>query len=163
MNNRFPNLGIWQRDWEPPGNLTLEACGIWLQKLHRPGETDSWRTQTKPCAQQDPGERSGDPTRDWPRLACECPGASGGGVCWQWPAAGLEALSAAVYAWDLLKEVDIIFSFYHSLVSGQATGKEHSPTHQHKIGLTTYWAYSPAHQNKTRFPPQSFSPIRKLP
>ena len=27
----------------------------------------------------------------------------------QWPAAGLEALSAAVHAWDLLKEVAIIF------------------------------------------------------
>ena len=27
----------------------------------------------------------------------------------QWPAAGLEALSAAVCAWDLVKEVDIIF------------------------------------------------------
>ena len=27
----------------------------------------------------------------------------------QWPAAGLEALSVAVCAWDLLKEVAIIF------------------------------------------------------
>ena len=26
--NRFPNLGIWQRDWESPGNLTLEAVGF---------------------------------------------------------------------------------------------------------------------------------------
>ena len=36
-------------------------------------EIDSWRTQTKPCVHQDPGERSSDPTRDWPRLACEYP------------------------------------------------------------------------------------------
>ena len=28
---------------------------------------------------------------------------------WWWPAAGLEALSVAVHAWDLLKEVAIIF------------------------------------------------------
>ena len=28
---------------------------------------------------------------------------------WQWPAAGLGALSIAVPAWDLLKEVTIIF------------------------------------------------------
>ena len=28
---------------------------------------------------------------------------------WQWPAAGLRALSVAVHAWELLKEVTIIF------------------------------------------------------
>ena len=28
---------------------------------------------------------------------------------WSWPAAGLGALSIAVHAWDLLKEVTIIF------------------------------------------------------
>ena len=28
--------------------------------------------------------------------------------------------------------------FHHSLVSGQATGREHSPTHQQKIGLKIY-------------------------
>ena len=27
----------------------------------------------------------------------------------QWPASGLEALTAAVHAWDLLKEVTIVF------------------------------------------------------
>ena len=31
--------------------------------LHRTGETDSGRAQTEPCAHQDPGERSSDPTR----------------------------------------------------------------------------------------------------
>ena len=30
-----------------------------------------------------PGEKSSDPTRDWPRLACKCPGVSGGGVGWR--------------------------------------------------------------------------------
>ena len=33
---------------------------------------------------------------------------SGRGVGWWWPAAGLGALSVAVRAWDLLKEVAII-------------------------------------------------------
>ena len=60
------------KDWEPPGNLTLKASGIWLQNFHRTGETDSWRAQTKPCAHQDPGERNNDPTRDWARLSCQC-------------------------------------------------------------------------------------------
>ena len=27
-HNRFPNLGIWQRGWEPPENLTLKAMGF---------------------------------------------------------------------------------------------------------------------------------------
>ena len=40
-------------------------------------ETDFQRAQTKPCAHQDPGERSSDPTGDGARLACECPGGSG--------------------------------------------------------------------------------------
>ena len=30
----------------------------------------------------------------------------------------------------------------HSLVSGQTTGREHSPAHQQKIGLNIYWAWS---------------------
>ena len=28
---------------------------------------------------------------------------------------------------------------HHSLVSGQTTGREHSPTHRQKIGLKIYW------------------------
>ena len=40
-HNRFPNLEIWERDWEPPWNLTLNARGIWLQNFHGTGEKDS--------------------------------------------------------------------------------------------------------------------------
>ena len=73
---------------------------------------------------QDPGKRSSDPTKDWPRLACECPGVSGRGVDWCWTAAGLGPLSVAVDAWDLLK-ITIVFitsttvsvQFSHSVVS----------------------------------------------
>ena len=75
---------------------------------HRTGETESWRAQTKPCVHQDTGGRSSDPTRDWPRLAHECPGVSGIGMGQWWPATGLGELSAAVSA--LLKEVAIIFN-----------------------------------------------------
>ena len=35
---------------------------------------------------------------------------SGRGVGWQWPGEGSRALSVAVPAWDLLKEVAIIFT-----------------------------------------------------
>ena len=89
--------------WRSP--LTAQQS---CHNLHRTGETDSWRAQTKPL-HQDLGEGSSDPTRDSPRLACECPGVSGRGVDQWWPTTGLGALSTAVHAWDLLKEVVIIF------------------------------------------------------
>ena len=107
VHNRFPNLGIQQRDWESPENLTLKASRIWLQNFHRTGETDSWRAQTKPCAHQDPGERSSGPTRDWARLLCECPGVSSRGVGQQWPAVWSGAWNTTVLAKALLKEVTI--------------------------------------------------------
>ena len=52
--NRFPNLGVWQRDWE--------AQEIWLwrpvgfhHRIAQDLETDSWRDQTKPCVCQEKG------------------------------------------------------------------------------------------------------------
>ena len=72
-------------------------------------ETDSWRAHTEHCMHQDTGERSTDPTGDWPRLARECPGVCSRGVGQRWPATGTGALNAAVCAQDILKEVAIIF------------------------------------------------------
>ena len=71
--------------------------------------------------------------RDWPRLACECPGVSSRRVGRQWPAAGSGALNETVQEQDLLKEVAIIFITPNSLVSGQTTGREDSLTLQQKI------------------------------
>ena len=131
VHNRFPNLGIWQRESEPPGNLTLKASGIWLQNSPRTGETDSWRAQH--CAHQDPGERNSDP-RGWARLACECLGVSSWGVgdsgqpqgqghwlqqLWEPRCAGVSPLGGQHYC----------HYPYHYLAWGQTTGREHSPTH----------------------------------
>ena len=77
---------------------------------------------TEPCAPE-PRRKEQSPTGDCPGLTCRCPGVSGGGVGQWWPAAGLEVLSVAVHAWDLLREVTIIliqFSsvlFSHSVLS----------------------------------------------
>ena len=87
---------IWL--WRPVGYRTYTGLG-----------KQTLGAQTKLCVHQDPEERSSDPTRDWPRLACECPRVCGRGVCREWPAAGLGALSVAAHAQDLLKEVAIIF------------------------------------------------------
>ena len=53
----------------------------------------------------------------------ECPGVSGGGMGQWWPAAGLGAPSVAVHAWDLLKEVAIIF-FTSTIVWSQVNNRE---------------------------------------
>ena len=73
---------------------------------------------------------------------------------------GSETLSAAVLTWDLLKEVAIIFITF-TMISGQTTGREHSPSHQQKTGLKIYFN-GPTHQNKTQFSPQSVSSIKKF-
>ena len=85
-----------------------------------------------------PGERNSDPTRDRPRLACECPGVSSRGM--GWPAAESGALCAAVHAQDRLKEVGshCLHYLHHNLLSDQTIGQEHSPTHQQKIRLKVY-------------------------
>ena len=89
-----------------------------LPELTQDWEIDSGRAQTEPCVLWDPGERSSDPKRDLPRLACEHPGVSSRGVGQWWPAEGLGALSVAVHAWDLLKEVPPpLFQFSCSVVS----------------------------------------------
>ena len=118
--------------------------------------------QTKPCAHQDTGERSSDPSRDWPRFAHECPGVSCRGVDWWWPAAGSRALSEAVCQGLFEGGRYYLHYLHHSLASGQTTGREYSPTHQQKIGLKIY-EHGPAQHKKTQFPPQSVSAIRKLP
>ena len=81
------------------------------QNLHKTGkQTLGGHTHThKTCVHQDPEERTGDPTRAWPKLACEYPGVSSEGIDQLWPAAGSWALSTAVHIWDLLKKVTIIF------------------------------------------------------
>ena len=84
-------------------NPTIE-----LPELTQDWEIDSWRAPQN-FAHQDPGERTSDPTGDCPRLACGCPGVSGEGVGRWWSPAGLGAWTVAVHAWDLLREVTIIF------------------------------------------------------
>ena len=105
--------GLWvQQTWvwhKPSWRRSPLTPPYSCQNLHRTGETDSWRAQTKSCVSQDPEQRSSEPKRDWPRLASECPSVSSRGMH-QWrPAAGSGALSAGVHAWDLLKEITIIF------------------------------------------------------
>ena len=51
---------------------------------------------------------------------------------------------------------------YHSVALGQTTGREHSPIHQQKIGLKTYWAW-PCPSEQDLFAPEPVTLIRELP
>ena len=81
----------------------------------------------------------------------------------RWPAAGLGALSAAVCAWDHLKEVAI---FFITSIIVWAQVKQQGANTVLPINRKLDYRFTehgPAHQDKTQFPPQSVSPIKKLP
>ena len=66
---RLPNLGIQQRDWESPGNLTLKDSGIWLQNLHRTEGNRFLEGINKTLYTSRPRERRIYLTKDWARPA----------------------------------------------------------------------------------------------
>ena len=126
----------WKRKWQPtplflPGESQgREPCGLPSMGSHRVGHDWSDLAAAVAAAVH--------------TLTRECPGASGRGLGQRWPAVGLGALSVAVPAWEILREVNL----HHTLASGQTTGREHSSTFQRKIGLKTYWAWpSPSEQD----------------
>ena len=88
-----------------------------------------------------PGERSSDPTRDWPMLlwvsrslqqrrglVVACCGV-GGSEC---SSTGMGSFEGGHHYLHYL---------HHSLASGQTIGREHNPVHQQKIGLKIYRAW----------------------
>ena len=85
----------------------------------------SWLPTTEPCV---PGPRR---KEQWShrRLACGCLGVSAEGMGWQWPAAGLGAGTVAVHAWDLLKEVTVIF-ITSTIVWSQVNSRKGTQLHQ---------------------------------
>ena len=57
-------------------------------------------------------------------------------VCLFWPATASWALPAGMGPFE--GSHLYLHYLHHSLASGQTTGREHSPTHQQKIGLKIY-------------------------
>ena len=97
------------------------------------------RAQTKPCAHQDPEERSSDVIRDWARLACEGPGVSV--EVWSTVACcevkGTEYNSPGSHGtyWHESFEGGCHYHHYSHHSKG---GREHSIPHQEKTGLKIY-------------------------
>ena len=73
---------------------------------------------------KNPGERNSDPTGDLPLGVQE----SGEGMGQWWPAAGLGARTVVVHAWDLLREVTIIF-ITSTIVWSQVSSRERTQLH----------------------------------
>ena len=140
----FPTWGSGKGTNNPQGIL---FGGQWdlIAELPRTGNRFEvnvclYKQSTKLCAHQKPRDRSSVPTRDWPRLPCECPGVSGGVLGWQWPAVGSShwiqhCVHKSFWRSPLLKLPLPQFA------SGQTTGREHSLTHQQRVGLKIYWAW----------------------
>ena len=78
---------------------------------------------------------------------------SGKGVGWWWPAVGSGAECGSVCKGPFEGGRHYLHYFHHSLVSGQTTGREHSPAHQQKLN-SRFAEHGSANQNKTQFPLQ---------
>ena len=76
--------GIWL--WRPVGFDYRTSTGLGKQSLEG-------HKQNLMCTQE---KGTVTPSVDWARLACECLGVSGGGMGWQWSAAGLGVLTNRV-------------------------------------------------------------------
>ena len=139
-HNRFPNLGIKQREnpqriwlWRPVGFGYRTSPGLRKQTLGGHNKTL--------CA---PGPRRKD---QWPhKRVSQMRVSSGGGVDSRllqgqghWLQQSWELWNADISPFE--GGHHSCHYPYHSLTSGQTTGREHSPIHQQKIGLKTYWAW----------------------
>ena len=119
----------WRRSpWTPPQSY---------QNLHR---MENWFLEgtAEPCA---PGPRR---KEQWShrRLACGCPEVSRKSLGWWWPAAGSGAQTVAVHVWNLLRVVITVFIKF-TIVWPQVNSRDETHcTHQQKIGLKIYWAWS---------------------
>ena len=146
LHVRLPSLGVRQRHWESPGNLTLMASGTWLQDFHRTGETDSSPGEHREHrTHHAPKERSSDPPGGWSRPTCWCWRVSCDSLDRQWltvemgtPAAEVLEVPPLVGAHlgvTMSPTIEPIDSRAGMPQAKQLTGKEHSLAHQPTIEL----------------------------
>ena len=120
-HNRFPRLGIWQRDQEAPRIWLWRPVGFYYRISTRLGNRLLEGTNKTLCTT---GARR---KEQWPHkrlswLACKC-------LLWgqgPWIQQYWEEWCWHKTFW----RGNYQHYPYHSLASGQTTGREHSPTHQ---------------------------------
>ena len=167
--NRLPNLGIQQRDWEFPQNLTLKVSRIWLQNFHRTGEKETLgRTNKTLCALQ-PRRKE-----QWPHQELDLPGSGslqqrhrsivhgsrsgslagaflGDMVCWHKSSWRRSPLGLAQRLQSFHR--DYVLQKWAAL--GKTTWRKHRPTHQQKIGLNICWGWPCPPEQDPVFPTAS--------
>ena len=112
--------------------------GLLLRNCHFPQEQilgghKTKQNKTPNCVHQDPGERSSDPTKDWLRLAHECPGVwqRSGSVVACWRVGGTKHSSTCIGPFE--GGHYYLHYLHHSLALGQITGREHSQPINRKL------------------------------
>ena len=147
---RLPHLGIHQRGWEPPRNLTLKDKKVWLQNFHRTGEIrNSWMAQNLVCTSTE-GKGAVIPQETEPDLpwvfdgllwrhgsAVTCHGDRGTSSC----SSGRHVL-AEVLLEVTIPTIEPVDSRTRLPQAKKVAGREHSPTYQQTVGVKIYWAWS---------------------
>ena len=103
-------------------------------------DTDSWRAQTKPCAHQDPGERSSDRQETDPDLPVSAQGSpaeawAGGGLL---QGQGTECSSACMGPFEGGPQYLNSVQFSRSVLSDSAT--PWTAVRQASLSITNYWS-----------------------
>ena len=111
-----------------------------MPELTQDWKIDPWRAQAEPYMHQDPGERSSDPTRVWPRLVqeCRCLQCRHGLVVACCRVGGSECSSTWMTSF---KGGCHCLHYLHYSLAQKIAGREHSSTYQQKIGLKIYWVW----------------------
>ena len=131
--SRTMGQGLWVQIWvwhKPSWRRSPLTPPYNHQNLQGLGKY-SWRAQTELFEYQDPGERSSDPHR---KLTQTCPWVSRsiqgrrGSVVACFRVRGTECSSVSMGPFE--GGHYYLHYLHHRLASGQATGREHSPTHQ---------------------------------
>ena len=159
-HNRFPNLEI-RRDTE---NLQ----GTWIQKFHRTGETDSWRSQQNSvCTRtQEKGAVTSQETEsDLPVNVLESLEEAwvDSGLLWgqrHWLQQSWEPCCAGIG--PFAGGHHYCHYPYHSLASGKLQGSKTAPPLSRNLDYR-FTEHCLTHQSKTQLSPQPVPPSRKLP
>ena len=119
---------------------------------------DSWRAETKPCVHQDPGERSSQTHKRLTQTCLLSVQKSPAEACISSSLLQRQRHRVQQCTGPFQGGRHYLHYFCHSLISGQTTGREHSPAHQQKIGLK-FTEHGSNHQNQEPVSPTvSLSP-----
>ena len=162
-HNRFPNLRIKRRGWEPRGIWLWSSVGFDYRTSIGLGKQKLLEVTNKTLCT--PGLRK---KEQWPhkRLSQTCLWVFGS----LWQRCGSTAACFGVRDIDCLGPVRTSISPfrwgchypYHTLASSQTAGRDHRPIHQQKSGLKIYWAWPCPPEYDPVFPTASLSHHKPL-